>query len=128
MSNPPIPSAPPLFQAIELAALADELLSSARAATDGKASRTLLKLDTSTVVLIALREGARMAEHSAPSSVVIVPLRGRVTFTSTTAETSAETTPAQCLFMGPRVRHDVVANEDSVFLLVVGGTSAKATD
>jgi quercetin dioxygenase-like cupin family protein len=103
--------------------IASELLAVARTAPDGKASRTLLKGPDSTVVVVALLRGARMAEHSAPSTVVIVPLVGQVTFASPTADSTAQILPTQCLFMGSQVRHDVLAEQDSAFMLIFGGAA-----
>jgi quercetin dioxygenase-like cupin family protein len=123
MLHPPVASSPTLFHPLDVGAIAVELLASARTAADGKASRTLIKSDASTVVVIALRRGTRMVEHHAPSTVVIVPLVGQVTFTSSTADASAPVTGSQCLVMGPRARHDVLAVEDAAFMLIIGGTA-----
>ena len=121
MSHPPLADDASLFEPLDVSAIADELLAAAGDAADGKASRTLLKSATSTLVVIALRRGARLAEHSAPSTVVIVPIRGHVTFTTPTADAPAQVVGSQCLVMGTRVRHDVLAVEDAVFMLVIGG-------
>jgi len=50
MRHPPIAPTPTLFHPLDVGAIAVELLASARTAADGKASRTLLKSDASTVV------------------------------------------------------------------------------
>jgi len=121
MLHPPIPSTPLLFQSLDVGTIAFELLAVARSAPDGKASRTLIKGPQSTVVVVALQRGVRMAEHSAPSTVVVVPLVGHVTFASPTTDATAQVLPTQCLFMGSRVRHDVLAVQDSVFMLIIGG-------
>src|SRR5690349_11237519 len=97
MSHSPLADAPSLFEALDLSAIADELLVAAGDAADGKASRTMLKSATSTLVLIALRRGARLAEHSAPSTVVIVPIRGHVTFTTPIVDAAAQVVGSQCL-------------------------------
>ncbi len=126
MLHPPIPSTPLVFQSLDIGSIAYELLAVARQAPDGKASRTLLKGDESTVVMVALQRGVRMAEHGAPSTVVVVPLVGHVTFASPTTDVRAPVLAMQCLVMGSGVRHDVVAVEDAVFMLIIGGVGAGA--
>lgn len=126
MLHPPIPSNPQVFQSLDIGTIAYELLAVARQASDGKASRTLLKGDESTVVVVALQRGVRMAEHRAPSTVVVVPLVGHVTFASPATDAKAPVLPIQCLVMGSGVRHDVVAVEDSVFMLIIGGVAGGA--
>jgi quercetin dioxygenase-like cupin family protein len=120
MSRPPITSTTSLFTPVDLGAIAAELLASARAAADGKAARTLLKTGEVTMLVIALRRGTRMVEHSAPSSTVVLSQLGRVVFTS--SEESVAVTGAHALLMGPGVRHDVHAEEDSVFTLILRGS------
>jgi quercetin dioxygenase-like cupin family protein len=82
--------------------------------------RTLLKEQDLRIVLIALRAGGRMEEHSAsgPSSIHVIEGSVRVHL----ADRQAELGPGYLLALESAVRHDVEALEDSAFLLTLGRT------
>ncbi len=124
MMHPPIHLTNDLFAALDLHPLVDELIALARSAGDGKAARTLVKSPELTVVAMALRAGASLLEHAAPGPVLVVPLRGRVTFAAPPRTGPAEVADLHALAMAPGLRHAVTAAEDSTFLLVIGGRPA----
>lgn len=83
----------------------------------GRHTRTLIKDADLRVVLIALRPGARLEEHHAPGRITIQILAGRlrvgVTGQSITVATDYLVT------LGPAIRHEVEALEESAFLLTI---------
>jgi quercetin dioxygenase-like cupin family protein len=80
-------------------------------------SKTLIKQPTLRVVLTALRAGARLATHQAAGPTTVQVLHGLLRVR--VAEQAIELRPGQLLALEARVRHDVVAVEDSAFLLTV---------
>lgn len=110
------------FTGLSLAPIVDELLASSELQREGKTARTLVKTRPLTVVLTALRAGAELHEHAAPGSVLVVPIRGEVTFDhAEQSQSSRVATEGDAItLMGPGVRHSVRAHTDSAFLLIVG--------
>jgi quercetin dioxygenase-like cupin family protein len=86
----------------------------------GPSGRTLLKEQDLRIVLVALKAGGRMEEHSAsgPSSIQAIEGLVRVHL----ADRQVELGPGSLLTMESAVRHDVEAVEDSAFLLTIGRT------
>ena len=76
---------------------------------------TLRKGGGLNVVLLAMKAGDRLDEHSAPGSISLVVREGRVRFT--TAEGSVEAGPEALLACDAGVRHSVEALSDAVFLI-----------
>ena len=86
----------------------------------GPNGRTLLKEPDLRIVLITLKAGGRMEEHSAsgPSSIHVIEGSVRVRV----ADGQGELGPGSLLAMESAVRHEVEAVEDSTFLLTIGRT------
>lgn len=101
----------------------DELLASAQTSHDGKSARTLVKSPVLTVVLTVLRRSGELHEHHAPGPVLVVPLRGEVSFRQGSEGTPVSIDGQQTLAMGPGQSHAVVAMTDAAFLPVLGGRS-----
>lgn len=116
----PIHVNPDTFAGMSLQPLVDELLASPQVEREGKTARTLVKDPSLTVVLTVLRAGAQLLEHSAPGSVVVVPIRGDVKFEHEQQASATAVEGAQITVMGPGLRHRVVAQSDSAFLLIIG--------
>ena len=76
----PLDVTPDTFHGWKLDPVIDELLASAQTSHDGKSARTLVKSPALTVVLTVLRRGDALREHHAPGPVLVVPLRGEVSF------------------------------------------------
>jgi quercetin dioxygenase-like cupin family protein len=76
---------------------------------------TLRKGDGLNVVLLAMKAGDRLEEHSAPGPISLVVREGRVRFT--TADWSAEAGPETLVACDAGVRHSVEALSDAVFLI-----------
>jgi quercetin dioxygenase-like cupin family protein len=83
----------------------------------GRRAETLLKTPHLRVVLITMRAGAALNEHSAPGPIVVQPLRGRFTFQAAGEERVLA--PGALLSVDGGVRHTVRAIADGAFLLTI---------
>lgn len=101
---------------VPLFALAEELLAEAREAASGRAARTVFggRGRTMRQTLIAVTEGAGLAEHEAPHEATLLVVTGGVQLR---AGDHAWPLRAGDHAEIPQERHSVHATEDSVFLL-----------
>ena len=100
--------------------MAEKLIDEANSATSGRASLTLAHGEEMTLVLVALKAGTTLEDHSAPTAATVVTLSGNIIFT-----TSAEKMTlgrGEAVAFTADVLHAVYASEDSAFLIVIGGT------
>ena len=112
-----------LTQGFPLLSLAENLMEEATLNTAGRASLTLAHGVELTVVLTVLKAGFSLSEHPAPAAAAVTCLDGNITFTTKVEEITLENGDA-VVFTGD-VLHSVCANEDSVFLIVIGGTKTE---
>ncbi|MCC2592611.1 cupin domain-containing protein [Tessaracoccus sp. OS52] len=101
-----------------LSALADDLLGQARAATAGRAAKTIhggqdRRLRQTVVALAASKE---MAEHDSPGEATLMVLQGRILLKVNTEPWEGT---AGDFVVIPRRRHALAALEDSVLMLTV---------
>ena len=119
MSNRPHPgSERPLhgpFQSFDLEAEISRLRGEKEWQTGQRNAVTLRKGGGMNVVLLAMKAGDKLEEHSAPGPISLVVRGGRVRFT--TADGSAEAGPETLLACDAGVRHSVEALSDAVFLI-----------
>lgn len=94
---------------------------------NGRRAETLLKSPDLRVVLVTMRAGAELAEHQAPGSITVQPLKGRFHFD--TAGAAQELAPGALISVAGGVRHAVRCLEDGAFLLTLawGGPSPAET-
>ena len=83
---------------------------------------TLRKGQGLNVVLLVMRSGDRLEEHSAPGPISLSVREGRVRFTA--GEVTEEAGSETVLTCDAGVRHTVEALSDSVCLLTIGARSA----
>ncbi|MGH3412806.1 MAG: LuxR family transcriptional regulator [Marmoricola sp.] len=100
----------------DLNALAETVLAEARDSKRGRASHSLSHGDRLTVTLIGLTAGQSLGEHNAPPAATLQLLQGRATLRT---RADSEELAAGHMVPIPRVRHDLVAAEDTVALLTV---------
>lgn len=112
-----------LTQGFPLLSFAEKLMTEATSNASGRSSLTLARGDELTVVLTVLKTGHALGEHPAPAAAVVTCLDGNITFTTDAEEVTLERGEA-VVFTGD-VLHSVYANEDSVFLIVIGGAAHK---
>ena len=96
-----------------LGRLAQSHLEAARAADHGRSAELLLHDGPLRQTLIALAAGTELAEHNSPNAASLQVLLGRVRVTGGQAEAMA----AGEIAVLTHLRHAVLAEEDSVFLL-----------
>ena len=103
-------------EAVVLTELADSLIADLSRHPSGRTARTVLSGTVMRAVVVALREGAVMAEHDSPSAATLYVITGRVTLR--TADREWSVSPGQLVPLPPQ-RHAVEAHADSAFLLTV---------
>jgi quercetin dioxygenase-like cupin family protein len=109
------------FESVDVLSLAKELLGSEHAVRDGRAARTLAKGHGLTAVLTVVPAGGNLGEHLAPGPVVIIPIVGTATFSGGKDRPEAYSiSVGQTLFVGEGQKHQVSANEDCAFLILIG--------
>ncbi len=84
----------------------------------GRRSEILLKTDSLRVVLVTMRAGTELQEHTAPATIAVQPLAGRFIFSAGAEE--REIVPGDLISVEGKVRHAVRALEDGAFLLTIG--------
>ena len=108
-----------LTKAFPFVEMAEKLMAEAKSATSGRSSLTLARGDEMTVILVALKANSVLEEHPAPAAATVIMLSGSIIFTTHSDKTTMEQGEG-VTFTGD-VLHSVYANEDSAFLVVIGG-------
>lgn len=83
----------------------------------GRRAETLIKEPDLRVVLVTMRAGAELMEHSSPATITVQPLQGRFVFRTEAAE--QELGPGNLISVAGKVRHAVRCLEDGAFLLTL---------
>jgi quercetin dioxygenase-like cupin family protein len=104
-----------------LAELGDTLLATAREADSGRAASTLFASPLLRAVVIALTEGAALAEHNAPPAATLQCLSGRARLWATGRDWVLDAGGYAAI---PPERHGVDALTDCVLLLTVAAARA----
>lgn len=98
------------------------LLRGERSFSDGKPTgKTLLKEPDLRIVLMALREGARLEEHHASGPISVQVIEGSIAMEIAGERIALKM--GEILALEPDIRHDVEATSDAVFLLTIGKTT-----
>jgi quercetin dioxygenase-like cupin family protein len=87
------------------------------AGASGRRAETLVKTDRLRLVLVTMRAGATLEEHTAPGPITIQSLRGR--FAVTVEGTAYELSDGELIAVEAGVRHAVRAIVDGAFLLTI---------
>lgn len=89
----------------------------------GRRAETLLKTSDLRVVLVTMQAGAELAEHLAPGTITMQPLRGRFRFS--TDDGAQEIVAGDLVSVAGKVRHAVQCLDEGAFLLTLAwpGTS-----
>lgn len=101
---------------VVLANLADALIADLHNHPAGRTAKTVLSGASMRAVVIALKNGAELAEHDAPPAATLYLITGKVTLRS--GERDWPVYPGQLIPIPPQ-RHSVEAHADSAFLLTV---------
>lgn len=107
----------------QLFRLGEDLRSEKEYERNGVSAVTLARDSHMTVLLVALREGAVMREHKAPSAGTAVFLTGRGRFVVGTGAEAERTPmrPGTVAAFSADVSHAVEGEEDSLYLVTIGG-------
>ena len=108
-----------LTKAFPFMAMVENLMEEAEFAASGRAALTLARGDELTLVLTVMKAGTTLEEHPAPAAAVVIPLSGKIIFTTSSHKITLEEGEG-VTFTGD-VLHSVHASEDSAFLIVIGG-------
>ena len=85
---------------------------------------TIYKTSGMRIVLVALHKGAEMKTHTAPGTISVQVLQGKIRFT--TEKKAVEREKGQMLALYAGIPHSVFAVEESVFLLTMALPASKA--
>lgn len=92
----------------------------------GRRAETLIKTDRLRVVLVTMRAGAELQEHTAPGPITIHALLGR--FSITAAADHHDLAHGDLISIQTDVPHAVRAEEDGAFLLTISWHADDASD
>src|SRR5262245_14365253 len=87
----------------------------------GRNALTLIHHKDLTVVLTVMRAGAVLEEHHAPAPVTLLPLFGEIVLASAEGTTRLTLDQGNVAMFAAHLPHRVEAQQDSAFLLVMGG-------
>jgi quercetin dioxygenase-like cupin family protein len=90
----------------------------------GRRAEILLKEPRLRVVLVTMRAGTELQEHSAPGPITIQPLSGRFAFIAD--EREQEIATGTLVSVDGGVRHTVRALDDGAFLLTIAWSGGEA--
>lgn len=102
----------------DLAAIDTELRAGDTYIRDGHTAHTLLREDDLRIVVVVMKAGAQMAEHSVNQTCTIHGLSGHVQLKLPSGMTDVH--PGQLLILERGTPHDVEAVSESAFLLTFG--------
>jgi len=104
-----------------LQAMAQQLMTEDAFQTSGRNALTLVHNKALTVVLTVLKAGAVLDEHHAPAPVTLLPLLGEIVLASAEGTTRLTLDQRHAAVFAAHLPHRVEAQQDSAFLLVMGG-------
>jgi quercetin dioxygenase-like cupin family protein len=104
-----------------LQAMAQQLMTEDAFQTAGRNALTLIHQTNLTVVLTVLKAGAVLDEHHAPAPVTLLPLFGEIILASAEGTTRLTLAQGTGAVFAAHLPHRVEAQQDSAFLLVMGG-------
>ena len=106
---------------LPLQAMAQQLMTEDAFQTSGRNALTLIHHKDLTVVLTVMRAGAVLEEHHAPAPVTLLPLFGEIVLASAEGTTRLTLDQRNAAVFAARLPHRVEAQQDSAFLIVMGG-------
>jgi len=104
-----------------LQAMAQQLMTEDTFQTSGRNALTLIHHKDLTVVLTVLQAGAVLQEHHAPAPVTLLPLFGEIILASAEGTTRLTLDHSKVAVFAANLSHRVEAQQDSAFVLVMGG-------
>jgi quercetin dioxygenase-like cupin family protein len=117
----PVELSPSTLTSFPLQAMAQQLMTEDVFQTSGRNALTLIHHKDLTVVLTVMRAGAVLEEHHAPAPVTLLPLFGDIVLASAEGTTRLTLAQRDAAVFAAHLPHRVEAQQDSAFLLVMGG-------
>jgi quercetin dioxygenase-like cupin family protein len=117
----PVELTPYTLMSFPLQAMAQQLMTEDAFQTAGRNALTLIHHTNLTVVLTVLKAGAVLDEHHAPAPVTLLPLFGEIVLASAAGITRLTLAQGTGAVFAAHLPHRVEAQQDSAFLLVMGG-------
>lgn len=117
----PVALTPATLTSFPLQAMAQQLMAEDIFQTSGRNALTLIHHKALTVVLTVMRAGAVLEEHHAPAPVTLLPLFGEIVLASAAGTTRLTLDHSKAAIFAAQLPHRVAAQQDSAFLLVMGG-------
>jgi quercetin dioxygenase-like cupin family protein len=106
--------------------LGEEIARFAADVPSGRRSITLLKTPTLRVVLVTMRAGTELHEHTAPAVITMQGLQGRLVVTLPGEELALA--PGDLIALREHTHHAVRAVEDGAFLLTIAWSGQSPED
>lgn len=122
-SSRPITLAAGTLESFSLVDVARELETHDEYRRSGIAGVTLVRDEQLTLMLVALRKGAIMREHRAPSAGSVVLLSGTVDFVAGEDGPETELKAGSLAVFSADLAHTVRARDDARYLVIIGGRS-----
>lgn len=104
---------------LALEAIGKELRQGAPYEKVGKNSRSLVRSQALSMVLMALKTGSQLKEHHAPGPATAIVLEGEVAFSSGQDEQLLKS--HESVVFSADLEHGLRACQDSLVLLIIGG-------
>jgi len=117
----PVELTPSTLTSFPLQAMAHQLLSEDAFQTSGRNALTLIHHKDLTVVLTVLKAGSVLQEHHAPAPVTLLPLFGEIVLAAAEGTTHLTLDQGTGAVFATYLPHRVEAQQDSAFVLVMGG-------
>ena len=117
----PVELTPSTLTSFPLQAMAQQLMTEDAFQTSGRNALTLVHHKDLTVVLTVLKAGAVLQEHHAPAPVTLLPLFGEIMLASAEGTTRLTLDHSNAAVFAAHLPHRVEAQQDSAFILVMGG-------
>ena len=117
----PVELTPSTLTSFPLQAMAQQLMTEDAFQTSGRNALTLVHHKDLTVVLTVLKAGAVLQEHHAPAPVTLLPLFGEIMLASAEGTTRLTLDSSNAAVFAAHLPHRVEAQQDSAFILVMGG-------
>jgi quercetin dioxygenase-like cupin family protein len=117
----PVELTPSTLTSFPLQAMAQQLMTEDAFQVSGRNALPLIHHTHLTVVLTVLKAGAVLDEHHAPAPVTLLPLFGEIVLASAEGTTRLTLDPSKAAVFAAHLPHRVEAQQDSAFVLVMGG-------
>ena len=108
-------------ESFDLSLMAKELMDDDLFQKSGRVARTLARGEQMTAVLTVMKKDCELHEHSSPGPVTVTVLSGNVVFSFDTSRDDVILREGSAVVFSKDAAHRVKAQEDSTFLIVIGG-------